>query len=73
MEDLNKLYYSYPHLDQLVISPNKLQVEQKVAVVWQDGCCYRGLVKWFMSVKQQAVWNCSSGDAVEQGRVHQVQ
>ena len=48
--DINKLYSSYPHLEQLVISPNKLRIEKKVAVVWQNGCWYRGLVKRVMSV-----------------------
>ena len=48
MEDMNKLYCSYPHFERLLIVPEKLRVDQKVAEVWEDGCWYRGLVKRLM-------------------------
>ena len=48
MEDMNKLYCSYPHFERLLIVPEKLRVDQKVAVVWEDGCWSRGLVKRVM-------------------------
>ena len=51
MENMNYSYANCPYLEQLIVPPEKLRVDQKVAVVWEDGLWYRGLVRRVMSVK----------------------
>ena len=45
MENMNYSYANCPYLEQLIVLPKKLRVDQKVAVVWEDGLWYRGLVR----------------------------
>ena len=37
MDNMNYSYANCPYLEQLIVTPEKLRVDQKVAVVWQDG------------------------------------